>query len=120
MACRSTVRGRGDASFSPDAARPRGHSARADRAIEFVAALAAPLLILEAIFVPGRGSAFAQAATLSARLSSATRVARERTGSGYWLVTTAGAVTAFGERTRLRIDDRPTTDGTDHRHRRDG
>lgn len=60
------------------------------------AALTAPLLIVGAMVVPGDGAATPHAATLTAQLESATQVARESAGTGYWLVTADGTVTAFG------------------------
>ena len=57
-----------------------------------VAATVAFVVIAVAV-LPAQGSA---APSLAARLASATRVAKQVNGSGYWLVSSQGAVSAFG------------------------
>jgi hypothetical protein len=55
--------------------------------------VAVSFLVLGALVVP---SSVAAAPSLSARLAAATRVAKQGSGGGYWLVASDGKVTAFG------------------------
>src|SRR5947209_7851889 len=54
---------------------------------------AVSLLVLGACMLPKSVPA---ATPLSVRLAAATRVAKQRHGNGYWLVSADGTVTAFG------------------------
>src|ERR1700733_6898341 len=55
------------------------------------------LTIIGSVMVLGNNSSVSGgAATLTARLASATRVAEEAGGSGYWLVASDGGVFTFG------------------------
>src|SRR5260221_13653647 len=65
---------------------------RVSRHSKAVAASVAVLIVGVAV-LPGQVSA---APSLAARLASGTRVARQVNGSGYWLVSAQGAVSAFG------------------------